>query len=305
MTKSAFAGPLIGFGQGDPQNYNPDRAPSIFDQGALLMDPRFPYVPGRAPTKSVIGYPMFNDILQVTAVPSTIATANIAALQVPVAGTAITLVPANGAGITINNTITRSDTKAIVTGLRAIDLTVSMLAFGQGGAGLGGPVSSPDPATTIARNVRITSVGNDTPATFVVRGYDQYFFPVTETITGSNASVASGKKAFKYIQSITPAGTPSGSNISVGTGDLYGFGMRQDFFDLSTIYWNSATIVAATGFTAAVITAPTATTGDVRGTYGVQSASDGTKRLTIFTTPLISNIQTAAGIFGPTQFADF
>lgn len=305
MTYSAWSGPVIGFGQGDPSNYNPDRAPSVFDQGALLMDPRFPYVPGRNPVKSVVGYPMFNDVLQVSAVPSTIATANIAALQVPVAATPITLVPSTGAGITIGQTITRSDTKAIVTGLRVIDSAVSMIAFGQGGAGLGGPITCPDPATTLARNVRITSVGNDTPATFIVRGYDQYFFPMTETITGSNASVASGKKAFKYIQSITPAGTPSGSNISVGTGDLYGFGMRVDFFDLNTIYWNSATIIAATGFTAAVTTTPTAITGDVRGTYGVQSASDGTKRLTMYVTPLISNIQTAAGIFGPTQFADF
>lgn len=305
MTKSAWAGPVVSFGQGDPQNYNQDRAPSIFDQGSLLMDPRFGYVPGRGGSKVIFGYPMFSVIPQVSAVPSTIATANIAALQVPVAATPITLVAASGAGITINNTITRSDTKAIITGLRAIDLTVSMIAFGSGAAGLGGPITSPDPSTTLARNVRITSVGNDTPATFVVRGYDQYFFPVTETITGSNASVANGKKAFKYIQSITPAGTPSGANISVGTGDLYGFGMRTDFFDLSMIYWNSALITAATGFTAAVTTTPSATTGDVRGTYGVQTASDGTKRLSLFVTPLISNIQTAAGIFGPPQFADF
>lgn len=305
MPKSAWTGPIIGFGQGDPQNYNQDRAPSIFDQGALLMDPRFSYVPGRTASKSLVGYPMFSVIPTVTAAPSTITTANIAALQVPVAATPLTLVAASGAGITISNTIVRSDTKATVTGLRAIDLAVSMLAFGQGGAGLGGPITSPDPATTIARNVRITSVGNDSSGSVTVRGYDIYFFPVTETITLSNASVASGKKAFKYIQSITPAGTLSGSNVSVGTGDLYGFGMRTDFFDLSMIYWNSALIVAATGFTAAVTTTPTATTGDVRGTYGVQSASDGTKRLSLFVTPLISNIQTAAGIFGPTQFADF
>lgn len=305
MTKSAFAGPLVGFGQGDPQNYNQDRAPSIFDQGALIMDPRFGYVPGRGGVKTVVGYPIFNDILQVSAVPSTITTANIAALQVPVAGTAITLVASSGAGITIGQSIVRSDTKATVTGLRVIDSAISMLAFGQGPAGAGGPITAPDPSTTLARNVRITSVGNDSAASVTVRGYDQYFFPVTETITLSNAGVASGKKAFKYIQSITPAGTLSGSNISVGTGDVYGFGMRTDFFDLAVIYWNSATIIAATGFTAAVTTTPTATTGDVRGTYAVQSASDNTKRLSLFTVPLVSNIQTAAGIFGPTQFADF
>lgn len=305
MTSTAFSGPVIAFGQGDALDYNSNRAPSLFDQGTMLMDPRFSYTPGRTKAKSVVGYPMFSNILQVTAAPSAISAVNIAALQVPVAGTAITLVAASGAGITINNSITRSDTKAAVTGLRAIDLAISLLAFGQGGAGAGGFITAPDPATTLTRALRITSVGNDSAATFVVRGYDQYFFPVTETITGANAGIATGKKTFKYIASITPAGTLSGSNISVGTADIFGLGMRADFYDLVSILYNSAQIVAATGFVAADTATPTATTGNVRGTYAVQSASDGTKRLTIFVTPLISNIQTAAGIFGPVQFADF
>lgn len=306
MTKSAFAGPLISFGQGDSQNYNPDRAPSVFDQGSLLMDPRFPYVPGRGGVKQVVGYPMFNDILQISAVPSTISAVNIAALQVPVSGTAITLVAASGAGITISQSIVRSDNRATVTGLRVIDSAVSMLAMGQGPGGVGGPITAPDPSTMLARAVRITSVGNDSAGSFVVRGYDQYFFPVTETITGANAGIATGKKAFKYIASITPAGTMSGSNISVGTADIFSLGMRSDIWDLIAVYWNSALISATTGYVAAVTTSPaTAITGDVRGTYAVQSASDNTKRLTVFVTPNVANIQTAVGIFGVTNFADF
>jgi len=305
MVKSAFSGPLLSFGE-DPTSYNPDLAPSVFIQGALLMDPRFPYNPDRDNAKSVVGYPMVNDMLQVSAVPSTISAVNIAAAQVPVSGTAITLVAASGAGITINQSIVRSDNRAAVTGLRVIDAAVSMLAFGQGKAGAGGLVTAPDPLTMLARAVRITSVGNDSAGTFIVRGYDQYFFPMTETITGANAGIATGKKAFKYIASITPAGTMSGSNISVGTADIFSLGMRSDVWDLVQIYWNSALITATTGYVAAVTTSPaTAITGDVRGTYAVQSASDNTKRLTIFVTPNIANIKTAVGLFGVTNFADF
>ena len=38
-------------------------------------------------------------------------------------------------------------------------------------------------------------------------GYDIYGFPMSEAITANGASTVSGKKAFKYIQSVTPVGT--------------------------------------------------------------------------------------------------
>jgi hypothetical protein len=231
---------------------------------------------------------------------------NIAASQVPVAGTAMTLVAATGAGITVGVSITRADTGVTVTGLRAIDGAAAGLAFGSGGDGAGGPVRLWNPATLIARAVRIVSAGNDSAATFVVRGYDIYGYPMQETITGANAGTATGKKAFKYIASITPAGTLSGSAATVGTTDVFGLPIRADYVNETEINMADAWITAATGFLAAVTTNPaTATTGDVRGTYTLQTASDGTRRLAIFQTPLITNISSITGLFGITQYADF
>jgi hypothetical protein len=60
--------------------------------------------------------------------------------------------------------------------------------------------------------------------------------------------------------------------------------------------------VAGGAFVGAVTTSPaTQTTGDVRGTITTPSASDGTKRLTVFWTPLPSNLTTTAGLVGVTQ----
>jgi hypothetical protein len=94
----------------------------------------------------------------------------------------------------------------------------------------------------------------------------------------------------------------SGSNVTVGTGDVFGFPLRADFVHEVSIYWNSAAITASTGFVAAVTTSPaTATTGDVRGTYAVQSSSDATKRLAILIRPSVANISSTAGLLGVTQ----
>jgi len=211
----------------------------------------------------------------------------------------LTLVSASGAGITVATSIINGSTGATVTGLLAIDTKTAFVQYSQSKT-----ISAWDPTTMIARNVRITSGGNDTGITFTVSGYDIYGFPMTETITGASGGVASGLKAWKYINTVVSSGDIA-STVKVGTGDVYGMPLRCDFFGLAQINWNSTGITATTGFVVPDATSPaTATTGDVRGTYAVQSASDGTKRLiiSVMVPPGNLNAPVATGLFGVTQF---
>lgn len=214
----------------------------------------------------------------------------------------------SGTGVTAGTRITGYGTGAGNTGTYTVSIpqTVSSTTItGTSGAsrvsfGTVGTVQMWDPTRLFSRNVRITSVGNDTPVTFTVNGYDIYGYPMTENITGANAGIASGKKSFKYISSITYSGTPSGSNVSVGTGDVFGFPMRSDTLQDISIVWAGSAVT--TTYAAAVTTAASATTGDVRGTIAPSTASDGSRRLIITQSPILPNISSATGLFGVTQY---
>ena len=161
-----------------------------------------------------------------------------------------------------------------------------------------------DPTKALARAVTISSNANDSGGTFTVRGYDVYGYPLSEAITGAAASgTVTGNKAFKFITSITPTGTINSTSVSVGQSDKYGFPLRVDSFGYVDVIWAAATVAAqSTGtFTYAVTTAATSTTGDVRGTWLANSASDGTKRLQVFITPSVANILSQTGLWGVTQ----
>lgn len=300
--KSCMSGPIVAYGQpplvaGIVSDYNPDLGPSTFWGGTALFDLRMGYLPGGNYTDKIYGFIHSGTFCVLDQAPSALSAVNIAAAQVPVAATPLTLVSSSGAGITVNQTVMNPATGQNVTGLLVIDGLPGYLTFGTNAS-----LAMYDPTKAIARNLRFTSVGNDSAATATIVGYDIYGFRMTETVTLSNATVASGKKAFKFIQSITPAGTLSGSNLSVGTGDVFGYPLRTDNFFYGRVAWNNAFITATTGYLAAVTTNPaTATTGDVRGTYGVQSASDGTKRLQIFMEIPPANIGSVTGLFGVTQ----
>jgi hypothetical protein len=160
------------------------------------------------------------------------------------------------------------------------------------------------PQSSIARAIKVVSAGNDASATFSVKGYDLYGYPMTENITGVSGATASGKKAFKFVSSVTPAGTLSGSNVSVGTQDVFGFPIQSAFWASLDIYWNSAFVTSITGWTAASTTTPaTSVTGDVRGTYNVQSAADGVKILQVYCNidALMTQNMPTTGLFGVTQ----
>ena len=302
MSITALTGPVVTFADdplGKIANTNPDQGPSLFLQGYGLLDPRLPFTfsPGGAPSQKAYGW--FGSFVQtLDQAPSAISAVNISVAAVPTAGVALGLVAASGAGITVPVSINRADTGALVTGLLAIDLAMGSVGFGQSGT-----MQTWDPTKAVSRAIRITSVGNDSTATFTVKGFDLYGYPMTETITGANAGIATGKKAWKYITSIIPAVTLSGSAVSVGTSDVIGLPLRADFFCYTELCYNNTWITTNTGFTVADSTSPaTALTGDVRGTYLLQSASDGTKRIQGNVSPSVANLGTTAGILGVTQF---
>lgn len=305
--KTALSGPLIIYGSRSPQGEaatgtsNANLGPSLCWGGMGLFDPRAQYDRIRY---GAIGFLGSSDIPVIDAVPSTLAVANISASQSPAAG-AITIVTTSGAGVTVLATaLTVWPSGNIVpVGALALDGSPGLVTFGRTQLSSGNSVVSLyDPTKALARNIRITSGGNDSGITFTVKGYDVYGFPMTETITGANAGVASGKKAFKFVVSITQSASVA-STMSVGTGDVYGFPIRVDTIGYVGMVWNGSLVTANTGWLTSDTTTPaTATTGDVRGTYGVQSASDGTKRLQVYVTPSTANIGTNAGLFGQTQF---
>lgn len=288
MTTSAFSGPVVAFGSTGSPESNPDRGPSMWDQGDALMDPRIPY----AADSPRYGWLGTTEIPVISQVPSALAANNIVTAQLAVTTVALTLTA--GTGVTGATSITTS-TGATVTGLLALDGAAGVVTLGL--------ARIYDPTKAISRAVRIVSAGgDDTLCVFTVRGYDIYGVAMTEAITGANAGTATGKKAFKYIASVTPVGTVGSTTVTVGTTDIFGIPLRSDYFGEVSINYNSAWITANTGYVAAVTTSPaTTTTGDVRGTYNVQSASDAAKRLMIFASPSLANISSATGLTGVTQ----
>src|SRR5262249_6637969 len=98
---------------------------------------------------------------------------------------------------------------------------------------------------------------------------------------------------------VTPRVTDTKS-YSVGTTDTFGFPLAINNFPYAIVGWAGALIAASTGFVAAVSSTATNTTGDVRGTYALQSASNGVISLQIFQTVTPANITSMTGLFGVT-----
>ena len=186
--------------------------------------------------------------------------------------------------------------------------STTMTAQATGTTALAQPFGAPstvylwNPQALVSRAVSVTGSSSATGGNITINGYDIYGVPMSEVIAApASATTVNGKKAFKYISSVVPAFTDA-HNYSVGTTDIYGLPLRSDFFSDVAINYNSAAITANTGYVAAVTTSPaTTTTGDVRGTYALQSAADASKRLSIRQFILPANMSSFAGLFGVTQ----
>jgi hypothetical protein len=266
-------------------NDNPDFAPNLSWCGGGVRDIR--YLAHIGAGANVGGYPnqdvgFFNPgggLVVVDFVPSAISNSNIAALANVTNGTPMTLVNGTaGLGITAQATAypILPTGNVVPAGTLLIDTAPTWTGSGQSGA-----FAFYNPGGGGGRCVSITGVTGGAGGTFAVVGYDIYGVLVHQNIVvAAGANTVNGTKALKWVLSVTPQFTDA-HNYSVGTADVYGFPLYSANFVHAHIFWNNALITAIAGYTAAVTTAASATTGDVRGTYAVQSASDGVKRLAI------------------------
>src|SRR5215831_8207444 len=143
-----------------------------------------------------------------------------------------------------------------------------------------------NPNEGIARNITVTANAGATGGAVVIRGFDVFGNPMSESITAAAASTVAGKKAFKYFLSATPGFTDAGHTYSIGDGNVVGFNLRSLFWEYTNVFYAGtfATTSAQCLYVAADTTNPaTATTGDVRGTVSLSggsapfnSAPDGT-----------------------------
>ena len=82
-----------------------------------------------------------------------------------------------------------------------------------------------------------------------------------------------GKKAFKYISSITCGTAVANSQtVAYGIGDVVGLPVRVDYWEEIYATWNGVAMANFSGLVAAVTSPATSTTGDVRGTLQLSTS---------------------------------
>jgi hypothetical protein len=165
-----------------------------------------------------------------------------------------------------------------------------------GNALLNGALASGGTVTLdVPRNVIVDAAGAAT-AVLTVTGTDVYGIPMSEAITLNGTTAVAGKKAFKTITRI--AASAAATDFFVGTGDVFGLPIDANTRNYVLTAWNGAFVTTGT-FVAADATTATTTTGDVRGTYAVPDAADGSKRLTLWV--FVFDDDTQTGLYGVTQ----
>jgi hypothetical protein len=162
-----------------------------------------------------------------------------------------------------------SDDDAVVT---ATDIAAAG-DYTLNGAAVSGGVATFD----VPRNVIITSAADDSALTFTVTGKDEYGQTLKETITGANAGIAAGKKAFKQVSVVSVSG--NAGSVKVGFGDVLGLPVFLPSAGNILKELQDGAVATAGTVVAGIRTAggSTATTGDVRGTYDPNAAADGAR----------------------------
>lgn len=278
-----------------------------FDCGGTgIQDSRWLWNAGSSPfAPQVIGWPDPGLYPVLDFVPATLAAAAFAAAQIPVVGTPMTLVASSGAGVIVPTTPTQmfpGGQLVPVTG-RFVQAVPIYQKFGFGKQ----QAYAYDSATMVERCITVTSVGNDSTATIMLTGVDQYGYLMRQQMTMGSGAAVTTTKAFKALLSAVCSGTLSGSNVSIGTSDTFGLPFYAAQSSQIYGFYNNLILYGTGTFVAGVTTIPsTVLLGDTCGTWIPASASDGAKRITLFQRPWIPQMTNPTyglnqGMFGVTQ----
>lgn len=152
-----------------------------------------------------------------------------------------------------------------ISASQSVTIATTPLALLNGALASGGKV-----VLDVPRNVVAAWTGT---AVLTVSGFDEYGQAMTES--SASGTSLTGKKAFKIVTSASFSANVTAATI--GTGDVLGLPIFMADSDFIIKELEDNAVPTAGTFVAGVNAKPTATTGDVRGTYDPNSACDGSK----------------------------
>ncbi len=118
--------------------------------------------------------------------------------------------------------------------------------------------------------------------TWTATGLDEFGNVLSETVTVAatgTSQVDATLKAFKHVRSIAlvAVADAEANTVNLGTGDVLGLPVFLPSLDHVVLELQDNVIATAGTMLGGVLTEPSATTGDVRGTYDPNSATDGAR----------------------------
>lgn len=122
----------------------------------------------------------------------------------------------------------------------------------------------------------VSANAGDTTQTVAIQGYDIYDQKVAETITLNGTTIVTSKKALKAVTQMAISAATAG-NVTVGTSTTLGLPLALIKAVQLIKEGQDGAVATAGTLVAADQSTPTATTGDVRGTYVPNAAPDGSK----------------------------
>lgn len=288
MTSSAGTGLL-----GRDMEYNSQRAPSVFDLGVAIADPRvaYAYQPGNAVTSKVMAWPV--DAPQIDDTPTGVSSniLSISSNTAPAAGTAVTL-RTTTTGLAATTIVSPEDGTTTGT-LICIGSTATQLGFGDDDT-----IAFWNPAAAYGRCLVISPSSNLDGGTFTVYGRDAYGYEMTESFTAGSTTIT-GQKAFKYVSSVIAATTIASTGIGVGITDRFGMPFYTDRTGTNIAIavssgaggGNSCVTIALTSANflfGSTVATQTSTTPDVRGIYISSIATTSAIRVQVFQRPTVA-----------------